>query len=82
MKKPKEKLKLDKLLTKLNNINKIKSLSEKIKKKPISEEDLEKEEEKKVEKLPEDELKQLTDDFISDLYDIKKEEINLFHMKN
>ena len=74
MKKPKEKLKLDKLLTKLNNINKIKSLSEKIKKKPISEEDLEKEEEKKVEKLPEDELKQLTDDFISDLYDIKKEE--------
>ena len=78
MKKPKEKIKFDKLIKKLNNIKKIKSLAEKIKKKPLStkEEKLEKEEENKdeIDKLGEDELKELTNIFITDLYDIKKEE--------
>ena len=35
MKKPKEQLKLDKLLSKLNTLNKMKQLSNKIKNKPI-----------------------------------------------
>ena len=77
MKKPKEKAKLEKLLNKLNNINKIKSLTDKIKKKPIisNEEEIKKEEIVKddVERLPEDELNELTDAFISDLYNIPEE---------
>ena len=81
MKKPKEQLKLDKLISTLNTLNKMKQLSNKIKKKSIinkeeekkDEEEINKNKEIEIEPLSEEELNELTEGFNSDLYKRKEE---------
>ena len=80
VKKPKEILKLNKLLSTLDYMNKMKELSKKIKRKPmINKEDKkinEKEEasQEEIESLPREELNELIEGFLSDLYKPKEDE--------
>ena len=75
MKKPKQKAKLNKLESTLKNLNKIKELAKKLKKKPIIDDDNKNiKTEEEVEKLPEKELNELAEGFIGDLYNTHPED--------
>ena len=76
MKKPKQKTKLDKLCSTLKNLNKIKELKNKIKKKNQTMKDIKIEEQlnsDRKEKLPEKEINDLTKGFMADLFKEEKE---------
>ena len=77
MKKPKDQKKLDKRAKTLNNMNKMKEFSNKLKKKVYNKEDINKEKEVKkdeIESLSEGELNDITNGFLSDLYKEKEDE--------
>ena len=80
VKKPKEKLKLDKLLSTLDYMRKMKELTKKIKKKPIISKEKKKNDDKEeikkdeTESLPQEELNELIEGFLSDLYKPKEDE--------